>query len=73
MSRKRRREDLLIAILDSIAEERGIELTDLPTLDEFVDVDALLTVLVSGDGVVVSFDLDGETVRIDGDGRVSIE
>ena len=73
MSRDRRRDALLYRILESIAAEAGTEVTDLPALEAVVDTDALLTLLESGGDVVVSFDFEGVTVRVHGDGRVGIE
>lgn len=67
------RDALLYRILEAIAEEEDREVMDLPALEAVVDTDALLTVLESGDDVVVSFDFEGDRVRVHGDGRVTIE
>ena len=65
-------DDVPSRILATIAEQRGVEPSDLSVpLYEAVDPDALDALLSNG-GVSVTFAYDGTLVSVDGDGEVAV-
>ncbi|QZP39693.1 HalOD1 output domain-containing protein [Halobaculum magnesiiphilum] len=62
------------AVVVAVAEAIGVEADQLPVLNEYVDGDALDTLLRrSNAGVEVSFEYDTVTVRASSDGRLDVE
>ncbi|QZY04453.1 HalOD1 output domain-containing protein [Halobaculum roseum] len=62
------------AVVVAVAEATGVEADQLPVLNEYVDGDALDTLLrQSNAGVEVSFEYDTVTVRASSDGRLDVE
>jgi hypothetical protein len=63
-----------MALVDSVAAATDCDPTGLPPLNEFVDVDALNTLVTEQEDnfVGVSFVYDGVPVRIDSTGRIDV-
>lgn len=62
------------AVAIAVAETLGVDQDDLPVLNEYVDGDALDTLLRASDsGVEVSFAYDTVEVRASSDGQLVVE
>lgn len=62
------------AVVEAVSDATGVNETDLATLHEWVDTDALDAILTHGssDGVTVSFEYDGVVVRITSAGTIEV-
>lgn len=67
-----------VRIVEAVAEETGRDPTDLPPLHEYVDADALDTLLSSSasddsDLFTLSFSYGDVDVRVDGQGSIEVD
>jgi hypothetical protein len=69
------RDEPSIAIVEAIADRTGRDATDLPPLQDTVDVDALNALVrrPGHDDVRITFEYDGLVVTADGDGDVEVD
>lgn len=69
----RRFESPSAGVVSTVAAATGRDVTALPPLHQYVDADAVDSLLNSGqDGVRVSFEYDGTTVVVAADGTVEV-
>ena len=63
-----------MAVVTAVAQARGVAPTDLPALNEAVDIDALdaLVRSESGAALLVGFEFAGHEVQVTGDGVVRV-
>lgn len=59
-------------VVTAIADQTGVDVLDLPPLEDSVDTDALAALLDSGSAPKVEFPYDGHAVTVDADGRVRV-
>lgn len=60
-------------VLQTIADDRGVDVADLETpLYAEIDTDALDDLLTHGSAVAVTFEYEGQAVTVDADGTASV-
>lgn len=71
------REALIVDIVRTIADTKGVDPLDLPPLNEYVDVDALVTLVESANRgepsrIAITFRYEGYDIEIQSDGTVDV-
>ncbi|GGN95927.1 MULTISPECIES: HalOD1 output domain-containing protein [Haloarcula] len=67
--------DLITSLLTAVADETGTRVSDLPPLNDFVDPDAMESLLTSdrSETIQLSFNYTGVRVHIDSDGYLFVQ
>lgn len=57
-------ESIIYQVLDEISEAESADVLELPSLEEAIDVDALITLVASAENIRIEFEYAGYDVHI---------